>query len=730
MEKYKWKFKSVGGTSRIDISSGEDIKHLGELDQKLWTVLSCPTVGLEFDQKTLDIIDSDKDGKIRIGEIVAVADYLTSVIKDADLILKQEDHLDLSQFRQENPQGKRLYDSAKQILLNLGLDKDSISLSDTADSVAIFAKTRFNGDGVITPLSSEDPALRSAIEAAVAATGGTPDRSGVQGVNAGQVEAFYGACADYSAWVAAGKDSSVLAYGDNTEAALSAVNALYEKISDYFMRCRLAAFDSESTAALDVQVAKISEISSGNLAQCSEQIASYPIARVTGASFLPYNGINPAWQAEFSKLKTLVLDVDFPGKDSLSETDWNQVQAKLAKYSSWKSSKKGGIVESLGLERVERVLAADGKTALLDLLSQDKALETEAEGIDDVDKLLRLYKNFYCLLRNYVTFDDFFDKDSLAVFQAGKLFIDQRSLDLCIRVSDLAKHGDMSGLSGMFIIYCSCVSKASGKSMNVAAVLTDGDVDNLRVGMNAVFYDRNGVDYDAVVTKIVDNPVSVRQAFWAPYRKLGRTITERINKAAVEKNNKVDAGLTAKASSATIPTTKEELAAAKANAAPVQSFDIAKFAGIFAALGMALGMIGSALMKLIDPWYNLLTLAAVLVVCISGPSMFIAWQKLRKRNLAPVLNANGWAINARVLVNISFGAGLTSLAKFPALTLVDPSAKLARNRRRLWSWIILAFLLAAGTYCAYFFLTRDRSQQEDEDQVVLVDPLDSDDGVF
>ena len=57
---YNWQFKSIGGTSRIAISSGEDLKHLGELDQKLWTVLSCPSSGLEFDQKTLDILDSNK----------------------------------------------------------------------------------------------------------------------------------------------------------------------------------------------------------------------------------------------------------------------------------------------------------------------------------------------------------------------------------------------------------------------------------------------------------------------------------------------------------------------------------------------------------------------------------------------------------------------------------------------------------------------------------------------
>ena len=88
----------------------------------------------------------------------------------------------------------------------------------------------------------------------------------------------------------------------------------------------------------------------------------------------------------------------------------------------------------------------------------------------------------------------------------------------------------------------------------------------------------------------------------------------------------------------------------------------------------------------------------VIMLCISGPSCFIAWTKLRKRNLAPVLNANGWAINSSVLVNIPFGATLTSVAKYPKLELVDPEAgkEIRKARRRRNCWICLIVLLALG----------------------------------
>lgn len=123
MASYNWQYCSLGGAIRVKIASGEDIAHLGELDQKLWTVLSCPVDGLEFDRQTLDLIDTEHDGKIMVNEVVQAAQWLTSVIKDKDLILKGDSVLSLDQINTDNESGKKLYDSARQILKNLGLDK-------------------------------------------------------------------------------------------------------------------------------------------------------------------------------------------------------------------------------------------------------------------------------------------------------------------------------------------------------------------------------------------------------------------------------------------------------------------------------------------------------------------------------------------------------------------------------------------------------------------------------
>ena len=685
---YEWNYCSYGGVVRVNVRNGEDIAHLGELDKKLWTVLSCPTEGLEFPTETLKLIDTDGDGKIRVDEIVAASKWLCTVLKDKELLIKAPDTIKLSDINTDVPEGAKLHSSALQILSNLKLEKDEISVADTSDSVAIFADTAFNGDGVITEASTQDASLKEVIAKIAAQAGSATDRSGVQGITAESIEAFYTALADYAAWQEAAT-ADTFPFGDNTQAAQDAVGALKDKVSDFFMRCKLIAFTEAAAPAVDVSADKISAISDHDLSGEAEEIASYPLARPSKDGILRFDGINPAWKARVDALKSLVGLED---KEGIDEAGWQELEAKFAPFAAWKEAKKGEIVEALGLEEVRRLLAADNKTALLELVASDKALEDEANSIDEVNKLTHLVRDFFKLLKNYVIFSDFYspDQKQMAVFEAGKLYIDERCCRLCVRVEDMGKHADMAGLSGMFLLYCACTSKTTGKSMNIVAVMTDGKTRNLRPGTNGVFYDRDGLDYDATIVRVVENPLSIKQAFWAPYVKFWNWITGLVNKSAAEKDAKAMENLQSGAE-----------AAPSDAAAKKQPFDIGKFAGIFAAVGMAVGLLGAAIAGIIAgiaklPWWGFLLIILGIILLISGPSCFIAWGKLRRRNLGPVLNANGWAINSNVIVNIPFGRTLTSIAKYPKMKLEDPYKPKAPLWWRILRWVLLVAVIAFG----------------------------------
>jgi len=240
--------------------------------------------------------------------------------------------------------------------------------------------------------------------------------------------------------------------------------------------------------------------------------------------------------------------------------------------------------------------------------------------------------------------------------------------------------------------------------MKIIAAVTVGDINDLFVGKNCIFYDIYGVDYDAKIVSIIDNPISIKQAMWSPYRKFANFVGEQVNKFAAEKEGAVMSDATGKFNQKTADvkaTDMSNAAAAKEAGKQAGSFDIAKFSGVFAAIGMGLGMIGSCIVAIFSgliklKLYQLILVVLAIILVISGPSMFIAWLKLRRRNLAPVLNANGWAVNAAAKINIPFGKVLTQGVNFPLKADVKDPYPEESHTFRNFLLILLALIIIAA----------------------------------
>jgi hypothetical protein len=216
-------------------------------------------------------------------------------------------------------------------------------------------------------------------------------------------------------------------------------------------------------------------------------------------------------------------------------------------------------------------------------------------------------------------------------------------------------------------------------------------------GRNGLFYDRQGRDWQASVLKVVAAPISVRQAFWSPYRRAARMLGEQLQKLASARDQDVQTKVAAHVAEVQAPAP-----APVGDSKVAPAFDIAKFAGIFAAIGLALGALGTALAAVVTgflslPWWQMPLVLLGLLLLISGPSMVMAWLKLRQRNLGPLLDANGWAVNIRARINIPFGASLTGVVQLPAgaeRSLTDPYAE----RPSSWPWWGLLVVLMAVLY--------------------------------
>jgi hypothetical protein len=699
-----WRFFCAGGTDQVCLGDATDILSLDTLDRKLWMALSCPVKGLEFDSKTLALIDTDKDGRIRTPEIVAAVKWLGARLKDVSEIKSGSAALPLQSIKEDNEEGKRALASARQILINLGKpDAATISVEDTMDTARIFAQTKFNGDGVIPVDSAEDAPTQTVIQNIIDCLGGELDRSGKMGVTQAKMDQFFAELAAYDAWQKAAEkeEARIRPLGDGTEAALQVLLAVKTKVDDYFARCRLAAFDEKMVTVLNRQEADYVALTGKDLSFTASEISGFPLARVAMNKPLPLKeGLNPAWADVIARLESDVIRPILGKKAALSIEEWMDLSGRFAAYQGWMAAKAGGAVEKLGLARVREILAGKSREKMTELIAKDKALESEVGAISEVEQLARYYRDLYQLLNNFVSFADFYSHKRKAIFQAGTLYLDGRACDLCVRVDDMSKHGALASLAKTYLAYCDCVQRGGTEKMTIAAAFTGGDSDQLLVGRNGVFFDRSGRDWDATIVKLIEHPISIRQAFWAPYKKVAKMIEDQLEKTAAARDKamqeKAAAGVSATAAGVTQnkPTV------------PQQAFDVGKTVGILAAVGLALGAIGTAAAAILGSfmalplWQKPIAIAAVMLL-ISGPSILIAWLKLRQRNLGPILDANGWAVNGRVKINIPFGGALTSVAKLPAnaeRTLDDPYAE--KSHTKTWITLVIVLILAA---CAAWF---------------------------
>jgi len=464
-----------------------------------------------------------------------------------------------------------------------------------------------------------------------------------------------------AAWEAAGVDA--LPLGDATVAAHALVTELDPKVQDYFTRCQLAAFDERAGGVLNASEDALKALAPSSLQADTAAILALPLSHVSADATLRLTGgINPAWAARMATLRDTVVTPLLGAQDSLTAADWQAIKDKLAAYTTWLAAKPDA--------------------------------SAEGDGLRDLERLARYVRDLQTLANNFVAFRDFYTHQGQGTFQIGTLYLDGRSCELVVAVNDAGKHAALAGLSRVCLVYCDCVRGAD--KLSIAAAFTAGDSDQLMVGRNGVFYDRQGRDWDATITKIIDQPISLRQAFWSPYKSVARLVGTQLQKLAASKAAASGDKLAASATGAT----QSAVAGAPPAAPPSPPFDVGKFAGIFAAIGLALGAIGTMAVSVMSglfslAWWQIPLVVVGLMLIISLPAVVLAWFKLRSRNLGPILDANGWAINARARINIPFGTSLTQVAQLPAnaqRTLSDPYA----DKPSSWPYLALMLVVAAA----------------------------------
>lgn len=695
---HTWHFIQTGGLVQLQFKSIDDVLELKNLDPKLWVALTCPVKGLEFSEETLNLLDTDKNGRVRVPEILEAVEYIKTYFKKPEIIMEKGDSIPLDALGETVFScGHSPIDSAKAVLSILGKeDASEITLSDLEGNDKLFSPSVINGDGVLPPDAIKDEFTANVVRDIITCTGGTDDISGVKGVNREEFEAFFKDLRAIRAWRDSAKENAPEIFFLNlkTDSAASAYLKVKDKIDEFFLRCSLSLYDKNAADALRE---KEEELLASGEKLSEEQLRDLSLSYLTDESELPLTkGINPAWKEDIEAFVKNTLSVIYKDEDKcLSESCWKKIKEDFAPYIAWYAERPESGVNALSLDRISEILASDAEQIIGSYLEQESKHPPIALASVELRKMVLYRRDFLTLLKNYVSFEDFYNPQIKSIFQAGRLYIDGKSTDLVFRVNDAAKQGIMAPLSQCYILYCNCSRPSENKTIQIAAVISAGSRDNLMVGRNGLFYDRKGNDWDATITKIIENPISIREAFFSPYKKLMRLVQERIAKSASEAENNITSKMT---SFVDDPNKLSESARELKAKAPKKIFDVGTIAALGVAVSGLAGVIGSIVGIVTQKWWMPPVFIIGLMLIISLPSMLLSWLKLRQRNIAPILDAEGWAVNGNVKINLPLGKLFTSLAVRPKgskLNGYDPYAQKKFPIKRV-IFVLVLLALAAG----------------------------------
>jgi len=698
-ERYRWNFSRFGGVTQVLLKSAEDLQHLRELDLKLWTVLAMPAEGIFFDPKTISLLDSDLDGFIRPPEILDAADWLCAQLSDLSLLMEKGDAVPLAAIKNTDMQA-----SARWLLNHIGKpEAQAITIEDIALQKKFFESHTPDRDAPIPAGGSDDEKLKHIIGAAVAfaASNGTIDDGVLQRI----LQDLIADAKTFLLWKDSLQEEALLPFDlEQTQKAAAALSAVKEKIEDYFLRCTLTEYAPDKAASLSADQAVFQQLSTENITTGNESLTALPLAAAAAGKPLPLDkGVNPAWKAPLEDFTEAAVVPLLGKKDRITEAEFYAIVQKITPYLEHQNKKPDFPAASLGIPYLQSLINGEKREAVSVLLRHALTIEKERGMLSDLEKLALLRRDFVTLLRNYISFSDFYE-GKVSIFQAGILYFDSRAADLCFELNGDARHASLDTLSGAYLVYCD-ISRKGAENKKIVALFTNGDSDSIVAGRNGIFYDRTGKDWNAVITKVIANPISVRQAFFMPYKQLTAMIESQIAARAAAGEAK-SAEMLSKTAAAVTTVDKKTGAAAEQGTAVsvlgVKKLDLGTLALIGTALGGISALIGSILQALFGLGFWVPLGIIGILLCISGPSMILAAMKLRKRSIAPILEANGWAVNIRTRIDIPFGTRLTKLAVIPFGSIVVPVAPFAgkKNGRKI-TLIILCLLIVGGAAFCY-----------------------------
>ncbi len=674
------RMQKLGGRMQLVIDDAHDLARVLELDESLWAATSAPVDGLNCDQVFLGYVDFDANGRIRADEIKAAITWLLKILGGHGRLGQEQAAVCLDDIDASHPEGKSLRAAAERILTNLGIEHAGepclITLDQVRSRQKILASATANGDGVIPPEAIADQELAGFIRDIIACMGGKADASGPQGVTTEILDGFLAETRAFLQWSAQSESSAIMIWGEDTAAAFAAYSALAEKLEHFFALCAVSRIDPAAAE-------QAWGIAADSQALCAtatmrEKLLAAPLAKPNPEEKLDLrNNINPAFRKAMAGFREAVMPRIKPGEaDCLNLREWEELKRALAPYRAWQAQKAGGRVEKLGTETLRAYQQSDLPARLRELIRTDLAAAAELGEIQNLEKLLLFQRWLPELANNFVSFPRLYDPKQTSLVQVGTLILDGRKFTLTVKVTDRKAHKKIAAESHICLLYLEITGrqKDRDRKFEVAAAVTAGTTSTLWTGKRGIFFTPDNEEYDAIVVDVLENPVGLWEAVKQPFKRLAEfagkqaerftssrysDIEKRIDKSVTEAGKNIDKQV--QKGPAVSPAATA--AANRTRAGTVRDLLMGGSVAV-AALGGTFALITKTIAE-VDALMVLRVLVA-LVLIVAVPTLVVAMVKLRRRNLATLLEACGWAMNGKLTLTAGIGALFTRIPRLPA----------------------------------------------------------------
>ncbi len=643
-------YRRYGGSLQVSIPSFEVLVEAVRIPETQWLATACPLEGLHCDPRFLAFVDTDGNKRIRVAEVRAAVEYAAKSLKSYEGADAASDVLALDALSEA---GTKLRDVAGILLETLKAgDRTRISLEQVRTSEKALREAGQNGDGIVAPAFLPEP-LRSLAGKLMACFPEVKNRAGQAGVDLPMLQRFR---EERSAlWVHLAERGAVLVWGERSLEHARRIQEVRPLLDTYFLQCRLVAAQPEAVSSLKLEAGRV-QGALGDTQALARVVSELPVAPPEPGGALRWSRLYRG-QA-FERLEAFRKDVAVPltgDMATLVDAAW---QSRL------EASPLRALVDALaGIPESE-------VEALEAACRADLALKDKLDAVDELERLILYQRWLLTFANNFISMPDLYQTKRRALMEKGTLILGGRRYRLSVLVTNRAAHASLTGQGTTCTLYVQVVAKEGGESYEVAVPATRGRSADLVVGKRGVFYDVEGREYDAVVTQVIRQPVSLWESMTMPFGRIGQFISKKIEGMAAAGEKSLDESLEKGYAQGTLAAPAVPAPGAPA-AAPA-----AGPGGFIAATGIAFAAVGSSLAFIVTQVksltvFDVISAAMIVAAVVMLPSGLLGWLKLRKRNLALLLEGSGWALNDRLRLTPDLAALITRRPRLPKNAKVD-----------------------------------------------------------